>query len=86
METDATSHVSQIDAGTYMNTAEQREAWMRQCAGLRSVIQAYGSHAPYESDNQAAYQPAQQPHAYYGTAGMILRRAVMSRHFFYKLA
>lgn len=78
METDATSHVSQIDAGTYMNTAEQREAWMRQCAGLRSVIQAYGSHAPY--------QPAQQPHAYYGTAGMILRRAVMSRHFFYKLA
>ena len=67
METDATSHVSQIDAGTYMNTAEQREAWMRQCAGLRSVIQAYGSHAVM-------------------SAGMILHRAVMSRHFFYKLA
>ena len=81
METEAASHVANIQAGTYMNTSEQIEAWEKHNAGLRSVIQAYGSHAMYDPAYQGAYQPPQQPHAYYGPPGKIVGHAVLSRFF-----
>ena len=81
METEAASHVSNIQAGTYMNTSEQIDAWQKIGGGLRSVIQAYGSHAIYDPAYQGAYQPPQQPHAYYGRPGKIVGHAVC-RDFF----
>ena len=76
METDTSSHMTQIDY-----TAEQREAWAKQYAGLQSVIQAYGSYPMYVPPPQGAYQPPQPPHAYYGTAGMIVVIIVFSLFF-----
>jgi hypothetical protein len=72
MQSDAVSHASQIEGGTYMSTTQQIDAWRRFGTGLESVIQAYGSPTMYDPAYQAPYQPPQQPHAYYGAPpGMI---------------
>src|SRR6185437_15970831 len=61
METDCSTYLMRVRAGSPMTQFEQTEAWSRQCDQLRSVLHNLGSRVQYEDSHGSSQASSPSP-------------------------